>query len=228
MTDTGWSQLEINASVDAYIEMLSKEIAGQRYNKAAVNRDLRDGALASRSRGSVEMRMCNISTVLSDHKKQYIDGYKPRANVGANVYPMIEEALSRHSKIPNAEAKPRNRLSLPDEIPASYLQKAIARIDRDGLSPHPESTTYDVVVGNRKYPPLAVVAFAFEEMTGQSISPGTIRGGKGTRAFKILALAGLDPVAKYFEPTIDDRELEDRVDEIRNSEPLGPPPDLSP
>ena len=224
MADLGWSQQEIDASVDAYIEMLSKELAGEHYNKAAVNRDLREGVLASRSRGSVEMRMANISAVLNDKSKEYIQGYKPRKNVGSDVYRMIEAALSRHSDTPSAERKSRFRISLPDEIPASLLQKAVARIDRNGISPHSESHTYDVVIGTKKYPPVAVVAFAYEEMTGESIAPGTIRGGRGTQAFKILAQAGLEPIAKYFEPTIDNQELEDRVDEIRKNVPLSSPP----
>ena len=80
------------------------------------------------------------------------------------------------------------------------------------------------MVDEKKYPPLAVVAFAYEEMTGEQIAPGKIRGGRGTRAFKILAHAGLEPRAKYFEPSIDNQELDDRVNEIRNSEPLGDPP----
>lgn len=99
MNDRLWSQSEIDASVAAYLEMLRKEISGEKYNKAEVNRDLRAGALLEqkRSRGSVEMRMCNISSVLDDQGKRYIDGYKPRGNVGENVYPMIEAALEKFS-----------------------------------------------------------------------------------------------------------------------------------
>jgi type I restriction-modification system DNA methylase subunit len=90
-----WSQQEVDASVEAYLQMLQEEVAGRKYNKAGVNRELREGVLKARSRGSIEMRMCNISTVVRDHGKRFIDGYKPRENVGANVYLMIEHALDR-------------------------------------------------------------------------------------------------------------------------------------
>jgi len=88
-----WTQLEISASVEAYLKMLQEEVSGRQYNKAQVNRELREGILNRRSRGSVEMRMCNISTVLRDAGKRIIDGYKPRENVGTNVYLRIQHAL---------------------------------------------------------------------------------------------------------------------------------------
>jgi type I restriction enzyme M protein len=88
-----WAQQEIGASVEAYLKMLQEEVSGGQYNKAEVNRELREGVLNRRSRGSVEMRMCNISTVLRDAGKRFIDGYKPRENVGTNVYLRIQHAL---------------------------------------------------------------------------------------------------------------------------------------
>ena len=222
MADTGWSQQEIDASVEAYVQMLQDEITGRRYNKAAVNRELREGPLTERSRGSIEMRMCNISTVLNDQGKRYIDGYKPRENVGANVYPMIQHALARHSGLPSGVSSYK---SLPDEIPTSFIQDALTRIDRSGISPHSDSSTYDVVHEGRKYPPIAVVAFALEALTGQPVAAGTIRGGRGTQAFKLLAAAGFDPVPKYFEPSSDNQQLEERVEAIRQNEPLDLPPE---
>ena len=94
-----WSQAEIDASVDAYIGMLYKERNGQRYNKAEIRRHLIAGDLSSRSHGSIEMRMCNISSVLNGQNKPYIDGYKPLPNVGSNVITMIEESLNRYPSL---------------------------------------------------------------------------------------------------------------------------------
>lgn len=67
--DTGkknsdWSDSEIKAAVDAYLKMLALELKGQKFNKALENRQLRQGALADRTEGSVEFRMQNISTVV--------------------------------------------------------------------------------------------------------------------------------------------------------------------
>lgn len=95
MADSEWSQQEIDASVEAYMQMLSKELKAEKYNKAAVNRELREGKLFKRSRGSLEMRMCNISAVLGAKGFRYIDGYKPRSNVGTRVITMIEESIKR-------------------------------------------------------------------------------------------------------------------------------------
>ena len=95
MADSEWSQQEIDASVEAYMQMLSKELKAEKYNKAAVNRKLREGELFKRSRGSLEMRMCNISAVLGAKGLRYIDGYKPRSNVGTRVTTMIEESIKR-------------------------------------------------------------------------------------------------------------------------------------
>ncbi len=116
-------------------------------------------------------------------------------------------------------------LSLPDEIPASHIQKAFSRIDIEGISPHSDSSTYDVVHEGRKYPPIAVVAFALEALAGQPVAAGTIRGGRGTQAFQLLAAAGFDPVPKYFEPSSDNQQLEERVEAIRQNEPLDLPPE---
>ncbi|MDA9831915.1 HNH endonuclease [Akkermansiaceae bacterium] len=95
MADSEWSQQEIDASVEAYMQMLSKELKAEKYNKAAVNRKLREGELFERSRGSLEMRMCNISAVLGAKGLRYIEGYKPRSNVGTRVTTMIEESIQR-------------------------------------------------------------------------------------------------------------------------------------
>ena len=85
MSSGDWTENEIQAAVSAYLLMLQKEQTGKAYNKAAVNRELRGDELRSRSRGSIEMRMCNISSVLESQGSPYIDGYKPRKNVGPRV-----------------------------------------------------------------------------------------------------------------------------------------------
>lgn len=89
-----WSEVEIQAAVDAYLSMLSREQNGQAINKAHENRVLREGALAGRTKGSVEFRMQNISTVLVELGRERIEGYKPAKNVGANVAKSIREALN--------------------------------------------------------------------------------------------------------------------------------------
>jgi 5-methylcytosine-specific restriction protein A len=94
-----WSNAEIQAAVDAYLSMLLREQNGQKVNKAHENRVLREGALAGRTKGSVEFRMQNISTVLVAMGQERIKGYKPAKNVGANVERCIRKAVEAQSTL---------------------------------------------------------------------------------------------------------------------------------
>ena len=60
IVQTDWTDEELEACLQAYLEMLGNEIAGQTYNKAEFNRKLRAGPLGGRSRSSIEFRMQNI------------------------------------------------------------------------------------------------------------------------------------------------------------------------
>src|SRR4051794_19994552 len=91
----GWNDLELDAAVAAYNTMLADIATGRPVNKAAVNRQLREGALAGRSRGSVEFRMGNISAVRRDEGLPWIEGYKPYANTGSAIAASILAALRR-------------------------------------------------------------------------------------------------------------------------------------
>ena len=98
----------------------------------------------------------------------------------------------------------RKRISLPETIGREVLLRAIDRINANGFAPHHVSHTYDLVHENRKYPPVAVVAFAYEENSGKPIAPGAIRGGKNTQAFRILEDAGFTVRPKYHNPNEDE------------------------
>ena len=58
-----WARIEVEAVVADYLKMLSLELAGQAYSKAAHRRILLE-KLDGRSAGSVEFKHCNISAVL--------------------------------------------------------------------------------------------------------------------------------------------------------------------
>jgi hypothetical protein len=74
-----WTQEEVNATVDAYFEMLLLEARQEKFNKSERNRDLRR-ELSSRTKGSVELKHQNISAVLHEMDLPFIAGYKPRGN----------------------------------------------------------------------------------------------------------------------------------------------------
>ncbi|MBU8913319.1 MAG: HNH endonuclease [Spirochaetales bacterium] len=88
-----WTPGELRASVGAYLDMLGREHRGESFVKKEVIRRLLSGPLASRSRGSVEYRFENISSVLHDLGLVWVTGYKPHSNVGANVAGKIREML---------------------------------------------------------------------------------------------------------------------------------------
>jgi 5-methylcytosine-specific restriction protein A len=73
--------------------MLYAELDGQPYNKAEVNRRLREGTLSTRTKGSIEFRMQNISAALYELKMPWIAGYLPARNIGSSVKEKLIELL---------------------------------------------------------------------------------------------------------------------------------------
>jgi 5-methylcytosine-specific restriction protein A len=92
-TTSAWSNEELMSAVQAYLGMLRQELAGELYNKAEVNRQLRGGPLAGRTKASVEFRMQNISAALYELKMPYIAGYLPARNIGSAVKEKMVELL---------------------------------------------------------------------------------------------------------------------------------------
>ena len=80
MKNQPWSQDEVSATVRVYLEMLTFELAGQKYVKRHYNRQLQE-LLEGRSLGAIEMKHMNISAALNMLGCHYIAGYKPYANL---------------------------------------------------------------------------------------------------------------------------------------------------
>ncbi|PAU52675.1 HNH endonuclease [Pseudomonas sp. PICF141] len=104
--DSDWSVSEIRAAVDAYLKMLALELSGQTFVKTAENLALRETALPTRTKGSVEFRMQNISTILMEMDREFIKGYKPARNVGSNVEQLIRAALTERGIQPGDPSAP--------------------------------------------------------------------------------------------------------------------------
>lgn len=90
--EDSWSIDEIEAIVETYRQMLIAELSQQRYNKAALNRQLAE-RLPKRSPGSIEFKHCNISAILRDADCPYVPGYKPRSNYQAILADSVEKYL---------------------------------------------------------------------------------------------------------------------------------------
>lgn len=87
-----WSEREVEVAVEAYFEMLEKELRGGAVNKTEVRRKTLP-RLDDRSNGSLEFKNCNISAALLQMGYPSIDGYKPRWNFQRDLIPAIERVV---------------------------------------------------------------------------------------------------------------------------------------
>lgn len=120
MTSGDWSDAENDATVASYFSMLSDELAGRPYVKAAQNRLLQQQI--GRSRGAIEFKFCNVSAAATGLGLPTISGYQPRFNFQMSLAEAISRWLARH---------PEWELSLDDkelfgvtEPPAVFVEVA--------------------------------------------------------------------------------------------------------
>ncbi|MEX5667075.1 HNH endonuclease signature motif containing protein [Pseudomonas neuropathica] len=144
--DTDWTVAEIEAAVDAYLRMLDLELAGHKFNKAHENRELRTSALSTRTKGSVEFRMQNISKVLMTMDRKPIEGYKPAKNVGSNVEQLIRTALTNRGFQPGDPAIPTADEETLERRAAAIQKKHIKEPPKGIKKPKKASSTRTVYV----------------------------------------------------------------------------------
>ncbi|MCT4371741.1 DUF3883 domain-containing protein [Yangia mangrovi] len=94
MNSSDWSDIENDAVVASYFEMLSDELSGRSYNKAAQNRALQEQT--GRSRGSIEFKLCNVSAAFVGLGLPIIKGYRPRFNFQISLAEAASRWLARH------------------------------------------------------------------------------------------------------------------------------------
>lgn len=97
--NTKWTKAENVALVAAYLNMLAKHNAGQKFNKAAVRRELigtaeKQGPLFCRSNGSIEFKLMNVSGCLKALGRHVLPGYQPAMNYQADLMATTCEALN--------------------------------------------------------------------------------------------------------------------------------------
>ena len=85
-----WSKQEVAHIVEDYFFMLQQELQGRTFSKK-VHREILSSKLQDRSSGSIEFKHQNISAVLANLGKPYINGYKPRGN----YQQLLEEEVAR-------------------------------------------------------------------------------------------------------------------------------------
>ncbi|RMP61888.1 hypothetical protein ALQ18_03936 [Pseudomonas marginalis pv. marginalis] len=104
--NTGWSDEELEASVDAYLKMLKLENAGQPYKKSVEHELLRERALQNRSSASVDYRMRNISAVFETLNQKPITGYTAANNVGSGIVSRISRMLAQRGIVKSQDSTP--------------------------------------------------------------------------------------------------------------------------
>ncbi len=99
-----WRDWEIELLVSAYFDLLAAESRGERPVKADINRRLQE-LLPSRTRGSIEYKLQNVSAVLHEQRVPFIDGYKPALNYqDALRRAVLQRIEDRHAVVEELEA----------------------------------------------------------------------------------------------------------------------------
>lgn len=112
-----WSREEVEAIVADYLNMLTLELAGQRFSKTKHRKALQV-KLNGRSDASIEFKHCNISAVMTDLGFPPLPGYKTRSNYQARLFKTVQEQL-------------RDRTILDQAALAAVQQPAITPIQVD-------------------------------------------------------------------------------------------------
>ena len=98
MARRNWSDVEVEATVADYFQMLEAELRGEPFNKTD-HRRLLKAQLVDRSDGAIELKHQNISAILIELGFPYIDGYKPRGNYQRRLREVVEERLAESSHL---------------------------------------------------------------------------------------------------------------------------------
>jgi Domain of unknown function (DUF3883) len=88
-----WTEAEVNATVDDYLDMLVAEAAGQPYSKADHRKALIGRLNPGRTESAIEFKHQNISAAMTNLGLPYIRGYLPRGNYQAALATEIQRRL---------------------------------------------------------------------------------------------------------------------------------------
>lgn len=138
MARNEWSSEELRASVLAYLKMLDLEKLGEKFTKRRIVDQLTSGALSSRTRGSVEHRFQNISSVMKEMGLPWVNGYKPLSHVGTNIHKRIKEIVEKERQEKPADEHFGNNETSMDLNKPKILNKPTA-------GPAPRKNGYIVV-----------------------------------------------------------------------------------
>ena len=98
----------------SYLDMLRMEDRSERYSKADAVRALQ-AMLPVRSKGSIERKLQNVSAILDELGRDWIDGYKPLPHYQSDPAPSDLGVLAQvHRIVNNSRSSKRARLPCAD------------------------------------------------------------------------------------------------------------------
>lgn len=133
---TDWSQAEVAATVQSYLEMLRLEVSGQPYVKSHFRKALLP-LLSIRSESAVEFKHQNISAVLMKLGLRPIRGYQPAQNYQQSLVPEVQRQLATSPSL--IELVLAEALQAPKASPTGALDFDSASVPSIIL---PESSTW--------------------------------------------------------------------------------------
>ena len=81
---------------------------------------------------------------------------------------------------------------VPENISKEHIIKAIKEIDEMGVVKSRQSSTYDLLYNDRRYPPKLVLSIANKYANGKELDHNQFTGGLGTPAFKKIESEGFE------------------------------------
>lgn len=83
-------------------------------------------------------------------------------------------------------------------IEPGHVLEALAEIDSDGYPAKGRSTSYDLIYGDKRYPPKYVLSLACKHATGEEFPRQFFHGGRESKSFRLLADLGFYIELKNF------------------------------
>ena len=92
-TRIAWTPEHVDQLLALYFAFLANQQTGTAYQKAASVREL--AAKQGRSKGSVEAKMMNVSAVLDQQGREWVQGYKPLSNFNGALQQQVMDYIAK-------------------------------------------------------------------------------------------------------------------------------------
>jgi 5-methylcytosine-specific restriction protein A len=90
----GWSNEELEASVDAYLAIQARYPNGEKLNKTMAHKLLQESVLPNRNTKSIDYRLQNISALFLELGLKPNPSYKPKENIGSGIAARVTRILA--------------------------------------------------------------------------------------------------------------------------------------